>query len=209
MKTLVLIAAAVFLLTMMDSPTLAAGWFWDTGNAFGFCAFAGLLYLAWSSAGTADLKAHRLLGNAILLVAALHVFWFLLGDPVVVEYIKPGAPHPMWAGIGAFVLLNVMILIGLPEYRQRIYRDRGRFRHWHRWIAVGVIAGSAWHIVGAAQYLRMPWQWLPMLAIAATACFAYRFNRPNNELGAQSSWLFLGITVMATSLFVLIRNSWT
>ena len=191
---------------MMASPTLGAGWFWDMGNAFGFCAFAGLLSLAWSSAGTADFKAHRLLGNAILLVAALHVFWLLLGDPVVVEYIKPGAPHHMWAGIGAFVLLNVLILFGLPEYRPRMYRNRDRFRIWHRWIAISVIAGSVWHIVGAAQYLRMPWQWLPMLAITAIACFAYRLNRHNNELSTRSCWLFLGITVIATSIFVLVRN---
>lgn len=205
-NTLGIIAAAIFLLTMLASPTLGAGWFWDMGNAFGFCAFVGLLYLFYASARKLNLKAHRLLGNTVLLVVALHVFWLLLGDPVVVEYIRPDAPHYMWAGIMAFVLLNVLILFGLPEYRLRIHKDRDSFRHWHRWIAIGVVAGSAWHIVGAGQYLRMPYQWMPMLAIVAIACFASRFSRHNNDLSSRSSWLFLGITLIATSIFTLIRN---
>ena len=206
MKTLGTIAAAIFLLTMLASPTLGAGWFWDIGNALGFCAFVGLLYMSYASANSVDVKAHRLLGIAVLLIAALHVFWLLLGDPVVVEYIRPDAPHHMWAGILAFVLLNVLILVGLPEYRLRIHIDRNNFRYWHRWTAIGVITASAWHIVGAGQYLRMPHQWIPMLAIAAIACFASRFSSHNNDLSSRSPWLFLGTTLLATSIFALVRN---
>ena len=78
-KTLGTMAAAIFLLTMLASPTLGAGWFWDIGNALGFCAFVGLLYISYASANKVDVKAHRLLGIAVLLIAALHVFWLLLG----------------------------------------------------------------------------------------------------------------------------------
>ena len=206
MKTLAVFATAVFLLTMLAAPRLGAGWFWDMGNAFGFCAFVGLLYLSYASARKLDVRAHRLLGNTVLFIAALHVFWLLLGDPVAAEYIRLDAPHHMWAGIMAFLLLNALILIGLPEHRLRIHKDRNSFRYWHRWTAVGTIAGSAWHIVGAGQYLHTPYQWLPLLALAAIACLAFRFGWHNNDLGNRPYWLYLGITLVASTLFVLVRN---
>ncbi len=206
MKTLGVIAAAVFLAASLAHPTLGAGWFWDIGNAIGFCAFSGLLFLAYTGAPSTDLKPHRLLGNAVLLIAAMHVFWMLLGDPVVVEYILPGAPIYMWAGLVAFVLLNVLLLIGLPGFRRQIYRHRDSFRRWHRWIAIVTIAATCWHIVGSGHYLRASYQWAPMLAIAAAACFAPRFIARKSDLNAWASRQFLGFTLVATAAFALVRN---
>ena len=207
MKTLGIITAGIFFLTMLASPTLGAGWFWDMGNAIGFCAFAGLLYLAHASARKLDVKAHRLLGSTILLLAALHVFWFLLGDPVVAEYIRPDAPHHMWAGIGAFLLLNIVVLIGLPEFRLRIHKDHESFRHWHRWLAIGAIGACTWHILGTGHYLSTPHQWIPMLAIVTLCCAPISFVQHNINLSSKSVLLFLCITLIATVLFALVRNS--
>ena len=206
MRTLGIITAGLFLLTMLASPTLGAGWYWDLGNAIGFCTFAGLLYLAYASARKLDIRVHRLLGNTVLLLAALHVFWFLLGDPVVVEYIMPDAPHHMWAGIGAFLLLNVVVLIGLPEYRLRIHKDHESFRHWHRWIAIGAIGACAWHIIGAGHYLNAPYQWISMLAISTVCCVPISFVRHSSNLSRKSVLLFLCITLVASLSFALVRN---
>ena len=57
MKTLLLTTAAVFLVSLLVSPTLGAGWFWDLGNSFGligdFAARLGLkvhrVTLSWSN----------------------------------------------------------------------------------------------------------------------------------------------------------------
>jgi len=206
MRTLAIAFAAVFLITMSSAPTLGAGWFWDTGNAFGFVAFVGLIYLSFASARTLHVSAHRFLGYAVLLIAAAHVFWLLLGDAVVVEYIRPGAPHYMWAGVAAFTLLNLMTVLGLPNYRRRIHRDYDSFRMWHRWMAIGVIGGSAWHIVGAGHYLRSAYQWLLLLLITLVASFAYRVGLHSNDLDRVSSRVFLIMAAMTTFLFVLIRN---
>ena len=78
MTALVATILAVFAVTFLASPTMGAGSFWDAGNAFGFAAFAGLLYLTITSSRRLDVRAHQLLGYAVLSTAVLHAFWFLL-----------------------------------------------------------------------------------------------------------------------------------
>jgi hypothetical protein len=206
-KTLLLTTAAVFLVSLLVSPTLGAGWFWDLGNGFGFAAFSGLLYLSLASARAMHHAAHRRLAYAVLLLAALHVFWLLLGDAVVVEYLVPGAPLYMWAGLAGFALLNLLMLAALPRYRPRIHGSRADFRRWHRALAIAVTAGSAWHILVAGHYLRSPLQWLAFAALAAFASFAYRFGRDNNDLDRRASRRYLVVAAVAVALFTLVRNT--
>ena len=65
---------------------MGAGIFWDAGNALGFAAFAGLLYLTITSSRRLDVRAHQLLGYGVLAVAVAHAFWFMLGDGAVIDY---------------------------------------------------------------------------------------------------------------------------
>jgi hypothetical protein len=51
MKSLLATFAAVFQITFLAAPTMGAGWFLDTGNAIGFAAFGGLLYLTVTGIG--------------------------------------------------------------------------------------------------------------------------------------------------------------
>ena len=129
MKTMFLVLAGTFVIASLFNPSLGAGWFWDIGNGLGFAALAGLLYLSIASARNMHLAAHRFAGHATLLIAAVHVFWFLFGDNAASTYIKPGAPHYMWAGILGFVLLNTVTVLGLPEYRRRIHQKTEYGRH--------------------------------------------------------------------------------
>ena len=206
-KTLLITTTAVFLVSLLVSPRLGAGWFWDLGNGFGFAAFSGLLYLSLASARAMDHEAHRQLAYAVLLLAALHVFWLLLGDAVVVEYLLPGAPLYMWAGLAGFALLNLLMLAALPKYRQRIHKSRTGFRRWHRGLTIAVTAGSAWHILMAGHYLRSPFQWLAFAAFAAFASLAYRFGRDNNDLDRRASRSYLVVAAVAVVLFALVRNT--
>ena len=105
--------AVIFLIPFLAAPTMGAGWFWDAGNAMGFAAFAGLLYLTITSNRRLDVRAHQLLGYAVLFLALLHAFWFLLGDAAVVEYIKPDAPDYMWLGVVGLLFLGVLIAVAL------------------------------------------------------------------------------------------------
>lgn len=142
----------------------------------------------------------------MLLLAALHVFWLLLGDAVVVEYLQPGAPLYMWVGLAGFALLNLLVLVSLPWYRRRVHRSHAGFRDWHRGLAIAVTVGSAWHILVSGQYLRSPIQWLAFVALVAFACLAYRFGRHNSDLDRHSWYRYLGVAMAATTLFALVRN---
>ena len=206
MKTLLITTAAVFVVSLLDSPVLGAGWFWDLGNGVGFAAFSGLLYLSLASAKGIHYEAHRHLAYAVLLLAALHVFWLLLGDAVVVEYLRPGAPLYMWVGLAGFALLNLLMLVSLPSYRRRVHRSHAGFRHWHRGFAIAVTVGAAWHILMSGHYLRSPIQWLAFVALVAFACLAYRFDWHNNDRERRSWHRYLGVAMGAATLFALVRN---
>ncbi len=112
---MVLIAtlAVVFATTLLATPTMGAGWFWDTGNAIGFAAFGGLLYLTITSVRRPDVRAHQVLGYGVLVVAVAHAFWFLLGDAAAVEFLKPGAPDYMWLGVVSLLALGILMTVAL------------------------------------------------------------------------------------------------
>ena len=135
MRTLLATFSAVFLITFLAAPTMGAGWFWDAGNAFGFAAYSGLLYLTVTSSRRLDVRAHQVLGYGVLLVAAVHAYWFMLGDAAVVEFMKTGAPDYMWHGIVGTILLGVLITVARLPDRLRVHKDYAAFRYWHRVLA--------------------------------------------------------------------------
>ena len=153
MKSLLITLSVVYLITFLAAPTMGAGWFWDVGNSWGFAAFAGLLYLTITSSRRLDVRAHKLLGYAVLFLALLHAFWFLLGDAAAVEFMKPGAPGYMWLGMAGLLLLGVLITVALVPDRMRVHKDYPAFKYWHRVIAIATIASVTYHIVLSSFYL--------------------------------------------------------
>ena len=115
-------------MTFLSSPVLGAGWFWDTGNALGFTpARAGVLYLTLATGPGLDVRVHRQLGYAVLSVAVAHALWLLVGDPATIEYLKPGAPPYMWAGVLGLLLLAALTVIALPRVRSRTAQTLQQF----------------------------------------------------------------------------------
>lgn len=192
--------------TLLATPTLGGGWVWDIGNAIGFVAFAGLLYLSMSSGTGIDVQAHQFLGFAVLGVATAHVFWFLLIDPAVIEYIKPGAPVYMWAGVISFVLLAVLIFIGLPEYRLRLHKRYAKFKYWHRVLAIITIAGAGYHIVASGFYLHTVHQMLLFLILTAAVLLGERNIGRSGALTARPSRYYLAFAGLCVVVFASIRN---
>lgn len=203
---LFLTLGGVVLITFL-SPTLGAGWSWDFANGLGFVAFGGLLYLTLASGPVGNLRAHQVLGYALLGLATVHVFWLLLIDPVVVEYVLPGAPLYMWMGIGGLVLLIVLIAIGLPQYRLRLHKHYASFRYWHRVLAIAAIAATGYHIVGSNFYLHTSLQIVLFVVLAAIVCFAGRRLPVSAVISHRTARLYLGIGVLATLAFAGVRNA--
>ena len=206
MKPLLLVLVAVFLPAFLSAPTAGAGWFWDAGNGLGFVAFAGLLYLGITSYRRIDVRAHRLLGYAVLLIAVAHALWFLLGDAAAIEYIKFSAPAYMWMGIVGLLLLFVLVIISLVPDRLRVHKDYPMFLYWHRVLAIATVACCAYHIVVSGFYLAHWYQAVLFVVVATATSIGRPLWVKFGPLPVVTPVVLLLITVLFTGVFSLIRN---
>ena len=198
--------AAVFLLTFLATPTMGAGWYWDAGNAFGFAAFAGLLYLTITSSRRLDVRAHQLLGYGVLFVTVLHVFWFMLGDGAVIEFMKVGAPDYMWHGIVSFLLLGYLITVALVPDRFKVHRDYPAFKYWHRVLAIIAVGSATYHIVVSNFYLGTWYQGLLFAALAIAVAFGRSYWMKFGQLPIVKTGVYLGVSLIFAALFTAVRN---
>lgn len=206
MKALLATLSAVFLITFLAAPTMGAGWFWDAGNGLGFAAFAGLLYLTVTSNRRLDVRAHQVLGYAVLFLALLHAFWFLVGDSAAVEFVKPAAPDYMWLGIIGLLLLGILITVAVVPDRPRVHKDYSAFKYWHRVIAIATIACITHHIVVSNFYLAAGYQSILFVALTAIVSFGrmYWIKLGQLQIATVSAYLLLSIVLSAA--FAAARN---
>ena len=206
MKSLVFTITSVLFVTFLAAPGLGAGWAWDIGNGMGFVAFSGLLYLSKIGGSARNVRAHQLLGYVVLGGTVMHVYWFLVLDAAVIEYVKPGAPLYMWTGIAGFLMLFVLIFIGLPEYRLRLHKRYALFKSWHLGLALFTIMGAGHHIVASGFYLREPYQVALFVLLVAIVLFGDSYLGKREAETRQSSWVFIGLGIFCVAVFAGIRN---
>ncbi len=206
MKLLLATLGVVFLITFIAMPTMGAGWFWDAGNGLGFAAFAGLLYLTITSSRRLDVRAHQVLGYAVLFLALLHAFWFLLGDAAAVEFLKPGAPDYMWLGIIGLLLLGILITVALVPDRMRVHKDYAAFKYWHRVIAIVTIACITYHIVASAFYLATWYQAVSFVILAVVVSFGRMYWIKLGQLPIATVSAYLLLSILLTAAFAAARN---
>ena len=206
MKYLLVLFAVVFGITFLAAPRMGDSFFWEAGNGVGFAAFAGLLYLTLSSSRRIDVRTHQLLGYGVLAVAVAHVFWFLLGDGAVAEFLKLGAPDYMWHGIVSFLLLGILITVALIPDRLKIHKDYPSFRYWHRTIAVATIATATYHIVVSNFYLGAWYQWLLFVALAALVAFGRPLWARLGQFPIVSPAAFILTSLAFVIVFSTVRN---
>ncbi|MFT7527179.1 MAG: putative ferric reductase [Arenicella sp.] len=183
------------------------GWFWALGNATGLVAFAQLLILASNGrSGLGRTIRHRWLGLSVTLVVILHSLWFLLGDPITLEYLKWGAPHYMVAGLFSAALLLLVTVSSLASVSNRSYSTYKSFHIWHRWLSVLIILTALIHIVFSGLYITDQWQW----AILLTASLAVYFPPKLVAFDYSSQRRNLVIaTIVAIILFGILRTGAT
>jgi ferric reductase like protein len=206
MKALLATLSVVFLITFLATPTMGAGWFWDIGNALGFAAFGGLLYLGITSNRRLDVRAHQVLSFGVLFVAIGHAFWFLLGDAAVVEFVKPGAPDYMWLGIVGLVLLGVMIIVALVPDRMRVHKDYPEFRYWHRVVAIAATASGAYHILVSNFYLGTWYQAMLFVLVTIAALGGRIYWVRLGQLPIATNTVYILFSVVFSALFAAARN---
>lgn len=206
MTVLAVIVGLVFLVTFAGVPPVGGGWFWDSGNALGFLAFAGLLFQMIPAARTQATTRHERLGYRVLAVATLHASWFLAGDGAVRVYLQPGAPIAMWLGLVGLVALALLTALARMPDRMRVHRRFRTFRAIHRLLGFAVVAGAGLHVVLTGFYLS---RWLQdgLLVLFVAACC---LGRPYwARLGAPpvaSGPGFAVVGMVAAGAFLLARN---
>ena len=198
--------AVVFLITFLAAPTMGAGWFWDTGNGIGFAAFAGLLYLTITSNRRLDVRAHQIIGYAVLLLVVGHAFWFLLGDATAVEFIKFGAPDYMWLGIVSVVLLAILITTAIVPDRLRVHKDYPSFKYWHRVLTIAMIASAAYHVVVSNFYLDAWYQAGLFVLISIAVCLGRAYWIKLGQIAIVSPVVYVALSVAMAVAFAGLRN---
>jgi hypothetical protein len=206
MKPLLATMAVVFLITFLAAPTMGAGWFWDTGNGIGFAAFAGLLYLTITSNRRLDVRAHQIIGYAVLLLVVGHAFWFLLGDATAVEFIKLGAPDYMWLGIVSVVLLAILITTAIVPDRLRVHKDYPSFKYWHRVLTISMIASAAYHVVVSNFYLDAWYQAGLFVLISIAVCLGRAYWIKLGQIAIVSPVVYVALSVAMAVAFAGLRN---
>ncbi len=206
MKALLTTLAAVFLITFFAAPTMGAGWYWETGNGLGFAAFAGLLYLTITSNRRLDVQTHQALGYAVLFLASLHAFWFLLGDAAAIEFVKPGAPDYMWLGVIGLLLLGVLMTVALVPDRLRVHKDYPAFKYWHRIIAIVTTGCITYHIVVSNFYLGVWYQATLFVMLALAVSFGRVYWIKLGQLPLATVPSYLALSVILTAVFAAVRN---
>ena len=206
MKALLATLAVVFLLTFLAAPTMGAGWYWDSGNAFGFAAFGGLLYLTITSNRRLDIRAHQVLGYGVLFVAIAHAFWFLLGDAAMTEFLKPGAPDYMWLGVVSLLLLGVLMTVALVPDRMRVHKTYPTFKYWHRVVAIATIASATYHVVVSNFYLGTWYQALLFVGTTIAASVGRAYWIKLGQIPMATNVTYVLVSVVFGAMFVAIRN---
>ncbi|WP_088919113.1 hypothetical protein [Granulosicoccus antarcticus] len=163
------IFATVLLMVNAGSGRVGAGWVWDFANGLGFSAMAGLIYLFMQHSAGIATRYHRACSYVVLLLIVAHALFFLLIDPLLLEYLKPGAPAYMWFGVIGFLLIILLIVTADRLPIKRSFVSGAAFRRWHRrlsWLALLAIIG---HVTISGLYIRGPVQFalLALLVVAA------------------------------------------
>jgi hypothetical protein len=179
-------AATIFLI----APPPAAELDWDIANAIGYFAAALLLVLFIYSgqrrsfppfSGRFFIRLHHHLGYAALLLVALHIGVLLIREPILIEHLKISAPGYMLAGLAAAVLVLIITLSSVQVIRRQIWKDYNLFRFIHAMAGIGIVAFTAWHIIGSAWYANSSWKlisWILATFLVCTIYLAGKYRQP-------------------------------
>ena len=159
----------------MSSPPLA----WEIAQALGLGAVAGCLILCVlavrlraGARGVFTLRAHQLLGWAVVSAALLHVGLSLETDHTVIEHLKPTAPRYEYAGVLALVGLLFLTLPAGAQARARLWRTHRGFQASHVAAACLLLVALAMHVVTTGRYVHGPAQAAVYLLASGAALLA-------------------------------------
>jgi hypothetical protein len=181
------VPVAVFVLVVSPPP---AELDWDIANALGYMAAGMFLVLFIYSgqrrsfppfSGRFFIRLHHHLGYAVLLLVTLHVGVLLVREPILIEHLKISAPGYMLAGLAAAILVGLITLASVQVIRRKLWKNYTLFRFIHAFTGIGIVAFTAWHIIGSAWYANQSWKLSAWILATVVVCLVYlggKYRRP-------------------------------
>lgn len=194
-------------LAFLANPLVGAGWVWDLGNAVGFVAVAGLMYLTIPTTGVRNLAAHEWFSKGVLVLCVFHAIWLLVFDPVVITYLTPGrAPPYMWIGVLSLFAVALSIVISEQTVRSLWFSDHGRFKTVHKATGLVALAGATYHVLASGHYLVTWYQQLLFVAVALLVCVYPTLRQFLRQYPVTNLWVLAVVSMAASVAFAMIRN---
>lgn len=97
---------------------------------------------------------HRWVAVLALGLSLAHPLLLIGVEPLLVEYLKPGAPWYMLAGAAALIVLGVLVAGSL--WRKRLHLHYDAWRRLHALLAVLVVGLAVAHVIGVDYYVGAP-----------------------------------------------------
>ena len=171
----ILLVFIVFAITFVQGPLQAAGWLWDSGNAFGILGFAGMLYLFLDVGASRRQRIHQLISYGVMASLLIHVAWLWIPDQTIWYYMTLDGPVYMMAGSIALLLLIAVTILALPATRRVWHLHHRQFKRWHYGCSIIAISAGFWHIAGSGFYFSQFESWL-LLAVTLAVVGTRYFN---------------------------------
>src|SRR5262245_1862289 len=110
------LAVAAMTLALLAPPIVTYEAIWEVASALGYLAAAAAILCVLTRPGsgaaltTYRFTFHRVAGDALLLLALLHVAVMVAADPFMLDYLGWMIPLHVLVGVAAIVLLALVIL---------------------------------------------------------------------------------------------------
>ncbi len=186
---LLLVLAPLFFVLLSGDVPPGTSRGWDFSIALGFCALSvmGSMFLLtarfrWTaSAFGIDIVYyfHRWIALIVFGFVLAHPLILIGVEPLIVEYLKPGAPWPMSAGTVAWLALILLVVLSVGRKQFRLHYDA--WRRLHAGLAVLAVGLAIVHVLGVNYYVGDPGKrtlWMILAASWLVLWLYVRIARP-------------------------------
>jgi hypothetical protein len=210
------VCALLGMLLLWPAPA-SGGIVWDTGIAVGYLAavFAMMLYLYPLRGAGLDGQAlphrrlltvsqHRRFGWMALCLAAVHTLIALSTQPLTLHYLLPSAPLYMLCGLGALMVLAVLIPTGLST-RTLLRQSPGRAGVGiaHALLAALFLGLLGAHLVGSGQLIDTGPKALSLCILLALPVF-WSVLRTRNLRLRPTHWIALVVSFAVAAVLLAL-----
>lgn len=165
------LALAAMLLAVLAPPLVTYELAWEIASALGYVAAAAaiLCVLVRPAPGMPQrayrFALHRAAGDALVLLALLHVVVMVAADPFMLDYLGWMMPPHVMVGVVATVLLALVTLGREPALARRpAWLAGARF---HAWAGIVGAMLVAVHVLWSSTRLTADWRMLAIVAALA------------------------------------------